>query len=114
MGIPEKITIKWTEYVKYRAKLRSYKIALIEHIVRYSEERYFDTVTQRMIVIGKHENRLVLVSYEKEENDIISVTIHAASCQQVNFRLKTGRFIYETYYTRSVLNLGVSKHLIFC
>ena len=97
LGIPENLTIKWTEYVNYRAKLRGYQIALIEQIVRYSEERYYDTVTQRAIVVGKHENLLVLIPYEKKENDIIPVTIHATSRQQVNFRLKAGRFIHETY-----------------
>lgn len=77
MGAPEKITIKWTNYVKYRANLRGYKISSIEHLVRYSEERYFDTVTRRMIVVGRHEGRLVLVPYEKEGNEVIPITITA-------------------------------------
>ena len=35
----------WTEYFKYRARLRGFDLAIIEEIVRFSEERYFDTAT---------------------------------------------------------------------
>jgi hypothetical protein len=38
----EKATIVWTEYMKYRLKLRSYDLATVEHILRYSSERHVD------------------------------------------------------------------------
>ena len=84
----EKISIEWSEYIKYRANLRNYDIGKIEEILRYSKERYFDTITQRMIVVGKHEKRLVIVPYEKNEDSINPITIHATTRQQINFRLK--------------------------
>jgi len=92
---PEKFSIVWTDYIKYRADLRGFELKKVEDILRYSGERYFDTLTRRLIVVGKHDDRLVLVPYEKKENEITPLTIHATTRQQINFRLKTGRFTYE-------------------
>jgi hypothetical protein len=91
----EQTSISWSDYLKYRAGLRGFELAKIEHILRYSGERYFDTVTRRMIAVGRHDDLLVIVPYEKHENTLIPVTIHAITRQQINFRLKTGRFVSE-------------------
>ncbi len=95
MGSPEESIIIWSDYLKYRTKLRGFEVLKIENILRYSGERYFDTVTKRLIVVGKHDDRLVIIPYEKHGNEIIPVTIHATTRQQIKFRLKTGRFVYE-------------------
>ena len=94
MANPENFVIVWTEYMKYRAELRGFELSKIENIFRHSGERYFDTTTQRVIVVGKHGERLVIIPYEKHGSEITPVTIHATTRQQINFRLKTGRFIY--------------------
>jgi hypothetical protein len=47
-----------TDYLKYRAELRRFDLAIVEDIVRYSEERYLDTETNRLIVIGEHGKKL--------------------------------------------------------
>jgi len=78
--------------MKYRAKLRGFDLAKIEDIMRYSTEKYFDTITQRMIVVGRHDDRLVLIPYEKKGNEVTPITIHTTTRQQINFRLKAGRF----------------------
>ncbi len=62
--------------------------------MRHSAEKYHDTATQRLIVVGKHDDKLVIIPYEKHGKEISPVTIHATTRQQINFRLKTGRFIY--------------------
>lgn len=80
--------------MKYRSELRGFDLSKIENILRYSEERYFDTTTQRLIAVGKHDDRLVIIPYEKHVSEITPVSIHATTRQQINFRLKTGRFIY--------------------
>ncbi len=50
------------------------------------------------MVVGKHNNDLVLIPYEENPDLIMPVTIHVTTRQQVRFRLKTGRFvIYESY-----------------
>ena len=60
----ERFSVVWTEYMKYRTGLRRFELTKIEGIIRYSRERYFDTVTRRMIVVGKHDDRLVNVHAE--------------------------------------------------
>jgi hypothetical protein len=81
--------------MKYRARLRGLDLAKIEHIVRYSSERYFDTVTERLIAVGRIDDVLAMIPCDAEQDSITPVTIHATTRQQVNFRLKTGRFINE-------------------
>ncbi|VFM95141.1 MAG: hypothetical protein BECKG1743D_GA0114223_108103 [Candidatus Kentron sp. G] len=66
---------------------------IIEDIVRYGSERYLDTSTNRWVVIGRHENALVMIPYDTSEDaKITPVTIHATTRQQVNYRVKSGRF----------------------
>jgi len=48
-----------------------------------------------MVAIGRHDNVLAMVPYEEEENLLMPITIHAIRRQQINFRLKNGRFIHE-------------------
>ncbi len=87
--------VVWTDYVKYKAKLRGFDLAKIENIIRASPERYSDTETGRRVVVGRHDNRLVIIPYEADENSITPVTIHVTTRQQINFRFRTGRFIHE-------------------
>ncbi len=86
MGNPEESIIVWSDYMKYRSGLREFELSKIENILRYSSERYFDTVTQHLIVVGKIDDRLVIIR---------PVTIHATTHQQIKFRVKTGRFVNE-------------------
>jgi hypothetical protein len=91
----EQSTIAWTAYLRYRAKLRGFELEKIEEILRYSSERYFDTVTRCSIVVGKHNDSLVIIPYEQQGNEMTPITIHATTRQQINFRLKAGRFVHE-------------------
>ena len=84
--------IIWSDYLQYRAQLRGFELARIEEILKYSGERYYDTETGRLIAVGKHDNRLVIIPYEYRGNFIAPVTIHATTRQQIRFRLKTGRY----------------------
>jgi hypothetical protein len=45
--------------VKYRIDLRGFDVKKVENILRYSNERYFDTITHRFIAVGKHDRLLV-------------------------------------------------------
>jgi len=89
------VTIVWTDYMKYRAKLRGFDLAKIENIIRYSRERYFDTATGRRVVAGRYGNMLVAIPYEVDQHLIIPVTIHATTRQQIRFRIRTGRYTIE-------------------
>jgi len=87
------LEIIWTSYLRYRAAGRGFDLDLIENILRFSSERYYDVETDRAIAVGKHDERLVLIPYEQSENTITPITIHATTRQQIRFRLKTGRLI---------------------
>ena len=91
----EEITIVWTEYTKYRLDLRGYALATVEQILHYSSERYVDTVTGRLVAIGRHEKLLVMIPYENKGGTVTPVTIHATSRQQINSRVKSGRLKNE-------------------
>jgi uncharacterized DUF497 family protein len=86
------LTVIWTDYFKHRARLRGFDLATVEQIVQFSEERYFDTATQRKVVVGRHQNRLVMIPYEQEGETITPVTVHSTTRQQITFRLHAGRF----------------------
>ncbi len=86
------IIIIWTDYIKYRASLRSYSLETIEEILKYSRERYYDTATGRAVAVGKHDDRTVIIPYDENEGTVTPVTIHAVTRKQINFRIKSGRF----------------------
>jgi hypothetical protein len=68
----------------------------VEEILRFSTERYYDTVTDRFVVVGKDANVVVMIPHEKDDKNIITpITIHASSRQQINYRVKSGRFTNE-------------------
>lgn len=90
-----KSEIVWTEYLLYRANLRGFDIEILEEIIRYSTERYFDTTTRRKVVIGKHNAKLVIIPYDQSDSRLIPVTVHSTTRQQLKFRQKTGRFVRE-------------------
>ena len=81
--------------MRYRAKLRGFDLEKLEQITKHSTERYYDTETGRAVVIGRYDKKLVILPYETVEDMITPVTVHTITRQQINFRLKTGRFINE-------------------
>jgi hypothetical protein len=87
--------IVWTSYLLYRVEQRGFDLNRIESILRFSEERYYDVETGRAIVVGTHNDFLVLIPYEQGENTITPITIHVTTRQQIRFRLKTGRLITD-------------------
>ena len=88
--------IIWTDYFKYRANLRGFSLLNIENALMDSSERYYDIVTERLVVIGKDANILILIPYEVgQENTITPITVHATSRKQITYRVKNGRFQNE-------------------
>ena len=85
----------WTNYMKYKARLREFDLVKIENVVRYSTERYFDTQTGRQIVIGHHDNQLIMIPYEGHQDSIIPITVHATTRQQIRARIRTGRYTFD-------------------
>ena len=89
------MNLRWTEYLQYRAQLRSLDLDEIERIVRYSQERYFDVDTGRRVAIGLHHRQLVLVPYDQDGDTVTPVTVHAITRPQINTRLRAGRLRHE-------------------
>jgi hypothetical protein len=86
------MVVVWTEYLKHRARVRGFDLAGIEEIVRFSDERYFDTASRRRVAIGKHGRRLVMNPYEQVGDTLTPITIHATTRQQTNLRVRVGRY----------------------
>ena len=89
------ITIVWTDYFKYRVRLREFDLVVVEEILRHSTERYVDAVTGRLIVVGRDSKLLVVIPYEQDQNTLTPITIHSSNRQQINFRVKSGRYTNE-------------------
>ena len=87
--------VAWTEYLKYRAALRGFDLREVERVLKSSRERYMDTATNRRVVVGRCGTTLVLIPYETGEGVLTPITIHATTRQQIEFRIKTGRFVHE-------------------
>jgi hypothetical protein len=94
-GNRKAMDVEWTQYLKYRAALRAFDLDSIERIVKSARERYMDTATNRRVAVGRCGKTLVLIPYELREDTLIPITIHATSRRQIEFRLKTGRFVHE-------------------
>jgi hypothetical protein len=109
------MNILWTDYLRHRALTRRVDLAVIEHILRFSSEQCFDTVTHRtvthrMVVVGRHGSHLVMVPYEQEHDTVTPITVHATTRQQINVRLRTGRFTKLCRSQRCI----ISNKRIFC
>jgi len=91
----DKAQIIWTDYMRYRISLRGFDLVKVEHILRHSTERYVDSITGRFVAVGRHDQCLVMIPYEHEGNLLTPVTIHVTSRQQINSRVKSGRFRNE-------------------
>lgn len=59
------------DYLKFRADLRGFDLLLIEQVIRHDSERYYDVETQRVIVVGEHGNKLVMIPYHETETELI-------------------------------------------
>ncbi len=85
----------WTDYMRFRAQLRGFDLADVERILRYSSERYVDTATGSLVAVGRQGDRLIMAPYEREGDALTPVTVHQTTRQQINFRVRSGRFRHE-------------------
>ena len=90
------MNVIFSEYFRYKARLRGFHLTQLEEILRYSSERYVDTVTGRLIVVGRHAHDIVMIPYEQHKDTLTPITAHVVTRQQITYRLNTGRLvIYE-------------------
>ena len=107
-------SIIWTEYLQYRAGLRGFDLTKLEHIIRHSDERYFDTETGLAVVVGRHGRQLVLMPYEVAGDEITPVTVppspaskSAFGCGQGGSRMNKTRIRY--FEKEDVLHLVLAE-----
>ncbi|MCA9441138.1 MAG: hypothetical protein KC964_10055 [Candidatus Omnitrophica bacterium] len=84
--------ILWTDYFLHRAKVRHLDLATIERIVRYSNERYWDQVSGRIVVVGRAGKQLLTIPYEEKEQTFTPITAHVTTRAQVSSRIRDGRY----------------------
>ncbi|MEM7129298.1 MAG: hypothetical protein AAF702_23405 [Chloroflexota bacterium] len=89
------MTIVWTDYLKYRASIRGFDLNELERILKQSSERYMDTETGSLIVVGRHKGQMVMIAYDASDDEITPITVHSITRQQVQFRVRAGRFANE-------------------
>ena len=87
--------INWTDYMRYRARLRGFDLAEVERVLRHSSERYLDTATGSLVAVGRHGDRLIMIPYEHQADVLTPVTVHTTTRQQINFRVRSERFKHE-------------------
>jgi hypothetical protein len=80
--------------MEYKTRVRGFDLAILEYILRHATERYYDTKTQRLVVIGHHRRALVLIAYEEDTEAMTPVTVHETFRHQIRLRLKTGKLVY--------------------
>lgn len=64
------LRIRWSEYLKYRARLRGYDLSKLEQILIHSTERYLDNETHRTVIVGRHEKQLVMIPCDLEDDEV--------------------------------------------
>ncbi len=86
--------IVWTSYLRYRARVRGFDLERIAEVLRYSNERYYDTRTGRFVAIGRCGKPLCAIPYEIQEENIVPITVHATTRQQILQRVRMGRYVH--------------------
>ena len=90
--------IHYTDYFRYRMQFRRIPDGVPEQIFLHAIERYFDTETQRNIAVhqirlGRGRRAQIMLAYEEYDDYVEFVTIHKIKRREINFRIRTGRWI---------------------
>lgn len=90
--------IHYSDYFRYRMQFRRIPEGVPEQIFLHATERYFDTETQRNVAVhrvrlGRRRRAQMMLAYEEYANHVEFVTIHKINRREINFRIRTGRWI---------------------
>ncbi len=87
----------YTNHLKTRLAQRGIAVAIVKEIFDKAQERYFDNLRKRHIVIARvrYEGKLrkVLAAYDKIGKIVEVITVHPISDKQITQRLNSGRWI---------------------
>jgi hypothetical protein len=89
--------VVYSPHLNFRLKLRNIPKNLPRQIFATSNERYFDSETQKSIavkdVLYKGKVREIALTYEQNTDRITLITIHPLKNLQKTNRIKSGRWI---------------------
>lgn len=88
-----------TDHLKSRLKLRNISGSIVENIFKESQEFYWDNLRNHHVAVGqaqyKGKMRKMLVAYDKIGNTIEFITVHPITAEEIDQRVKSGRWMYE-------------------
>lgn len=56
---------------------------------------FSQAIRLRLDTVGRHGKYLVIIPYEKKGNTLTPIPVHVTTRQQINLRVKSGRFTNE-------------------
>ena len=78
-------------------QLRGIEDWIPAHLIRVADERYADTGTGYLVVVGEAEygqgTHLMMVAYEERKHEIFVVTAHPLSRRDVEQKVRSGRWM---------------------
>ena len=91
--------IEYSDHLKLRIKLRNFPENYPRLIFLEPDFKLVNSVTKHGIAIKKlfynKKERYLMIAYDKINEIIKIITIHPISIEEINSRLKRGRWIYE-------------------
>jgi len=91
--------IIYAQHLISRLKLRKISKNLAKKVYKNKELELYDVIKHHYIVLSRQELfgkiRLLVVVYDKSEDRIELITLYPTNEQEVNNRIKAGRWIYE-------------------
>jgi len=91
--------IIYAQHLISRLKLRKISKNLAKKVYKNKELELYDVIKHHYIVLSRQELfgriRLLVVVYDKFEDRIELITLYPTDEQEVNNRIKAGRWIYE-------------------
>ncbi|OGK11656.1 hypothetical protein A2954_00440 [Candidatus Roizmanbacteria bacterium RIFCSPLOWO2_01_FULL_37_12] len=91
--------IRLSDHLKFKAKVRNISASLPKKIVKEAEKIYFDKETRHWIAVKEEKYtgkiRPIVAVFDKTNGDIEIITIFPNDINEVNSRIKRGRWIHE-------------------
>jgi len=91
--------IIYTDHLISRLRLRKIPKSLAKKVYREKEAEFYDTIRHHYLALNRQELfgkiRLVVVVFDKFEDRIELITLYPTDEQEVDNRIKAGRWVYE-------------------
>lgn len=93
------MTLRLSKHLKLRIKIRKINKNLPGKIVEHSESIYFDILTRHWVAVKKEKYagklRPIVAIFDKVDADTVIITVYPSDENEINSRVKKGRWTYE-------------------